>query len=84
VHAASHRERYDREYPHQVLALAETLRGKVLDRVIDFHMNLGIPAKSRSTRKLDTWYNYCFADPDHAKLFKVMFGGENSPVQLEK
>jgi hypothetical protein len=43
VHAASHRERYDREYPHQVLALAETLRGKVLDRVIDFHMNLGIP-----------------------------------------
>jgi hypothetical protein len=32
----------DREYPHQVLVLAETLRGKVLDRVIDFHMNLGI------------------------------------------
>jgi hypothetical protein len=73
----------DREYPHQVLVLAETLRGKVLDRVIDFHRNLGIPTKSRSIRKLDAWYTlYCFADPDHAKLFKVMFGGEITQAQL--
>jgi hypothetical protein len=67
----------DREYPHQVSVLAETLRGRMLDRVVEFHMNLGIPTKSRSIRKDDAWYTlYRFADPDHAKLFKVMFGGE--------
>ena len=49
----------------------------MLERVIDFHMNLGIPTKSRSIRKQDAGYTlYYFADADHAKLFKVMFGGE--------
>jgi hypothetical protein len=67
----------DREYPHQVLVLAETLRGRTLDRAIDFHMNLGIPTKSSSIRKQDAWHTlYRFAEPDHAKLFRVMFGGE--------
>ena len=66
----------DRENPHQVMVLAETLRGPTLDRVINFHMNLGIPTKSRSIRKEDAWYAlYYFANFDHAKLFRVMFGG---------
>ena len=65
-----------REYPHEVLLLAETLRGKTLDRVIAFHSNLGIPTRSSSIRKEGVWYVlYHFSDPDHAKLFRVMFGG---------
>jgi hypothetical protein len=74
----------DHEYPHQVLVLAETLRGKMVERIVDFHMNLGIPQKSRSIRKQDARYTLCsFADPDHAKLFKVMFGGEITQVPLK-
>jgi len=78
------RHHLKREHPHQVLLLAETLRGNALQRVIAFHNNLGIPTRSSSIRKEDVWYTaYHFADPDHAKLFKVMFGGENSQVQSD-
>ena len=72
----------DREYPHQVLVRAENLGGKTLDKVADFHVKLGISTKSRSIRKDDAWYTlYCFADPNHAKLFQVMFGGELDEAQ---
>ena len=65
------------EYPHQVLVLANTVGGKTLDKVYDFHVRLGIPTKRRSIRKDDAWYwFYCFANPNHANLFRVMFGGE--------
>ena len=67
----------DREYPHQILVLAENVHGKTLDKVSDFHAKLGITRKSRSVRKDDACYSlYCFADLEHAKLFQAMFGGE--------
>jgi hypothetical protein len=67
----------DREYPHQILVLAENVGGKTLDKVSDFHAKLGITRKSRAVRKDDAWYSlYCFADREHAKLFQAMFGGE--------
>jgi hypothetical protein len=67
----------NREYPHQVLVRAENVGGKMLDKVTDFHVKLGIPTKSRSIRKDDACYSlYCFADRKHAELFRVMFGGE--------
>ena len=67
----------EREYPHQVLVLAETLRGNTLDRAIAFHTNLGIPTRISSICKKDVWYTlYRFAEPNHAKLFQVMFGGD--------
>ena len=67
----------NREYPHQVLVRTETVGGKTLDKVTEFHVKLGIPTKSRSIRKDDAWYTlYCFEDPNHANLFRVMFGGE--------
>jgi hypothetical protein len=67
----------EREYPHQVLVLAETVRGNTLDRAIAFHTNLGIPTRISSIRKKDVWYTlFRFADPNHAKLFQVMFGGD--------
>ena len=55
---------------------------RTLDKVYDFHVRLGIPTKRRSIRKDDAWYSlYCFADSDHAKLFRVMFGGELTQAQ---
>ena len=45
---------------------------KLSDKVYDFHVELGIPTKRRSIRKDDAWYwLYCFANPNHAKLFRV-------------
>jgi hypothetical protein len=38
----------DREYPHQILVLAENVRGKTLDKVSDFHAKLGITRESRA------------------------------------
>jgi hypothetical protein len=59
----------NREYPHQVLVRAENVGGKMLDKVSDFHVKLGIPTKTRSIRKDDAWYSlHCFADREHAKL----------------
>jgi hypothetical protein len=73
----SSRRLLEREYPHQVLVLAETVRGNTLDRAIAFHTNLGIPTRISSIRKKDVWYSlFRFADPNHAKLFQVMFGGD--------
>jgi hypothetical protein len=41
----------NREFPHQVLVVADNVRGKNLDRVIAFHERAGVPIKSRSARK---------------------------------
>ena len=41
----------EREYPHQVLVLAETLRGNTLNGAFAFHTNLGIPTRISSIRK---------------------------------
>jgi hypothetical protein len=57
----------NREYPHQVLVLAETVGGKTLDRVIAFHDRARVPTKSRSARRNDKWHlRYCFAERRHA------------------
>lgn len=75
----SSRTLIEREHPHQVLVLAESVSGKTLDEVIAFHAKLGIPTIRRSIRKHDDWHSlYCFADANHAKLFQAMFGGEMS------
>jgi hypothetical protein len=51
----SSRTLLDREYPHQVLVAADNVRGKALEKVLDFHAKLGIPVKSRTLRKDDVW-----------------------------
>jgi len=67
----------NREYPHQVLLLAETVAGKTLDRVIAFHTELGLPVRCRSVFKNDTWHAlYYFADEVDAVAFRATFGGE--------
>jgi hypothetical protein len=46
----------NREFPHQVLVLADNVRGRALDSVNAFHDVAGVPIKSRSARKDDKWY----------------------------
>jgi hypothetical protein len=72
----SSRTLLDREYPASG-SRADNVRGKALEKVLDFHAKLGIPVKSRTLRKDDAWCKlYYFDGLDHARLFHVMFGGE--------
>ena len=67
----------NREFPHQVLILADNVRGRALDSISAFHDDAGVPIKSRSARKDDKWYRlYCFAERRHALSFQLKFGGE--------
>jgi hypothetical protein len=67
----------NREFPHQVLILADNVRGRALDSINAFHDDAGVPIKSRSARKDDKWYRlYCFAERRHALSFQLKFGGE--------
>jgi hypothetical protein len=72
----SHRA-IDREYPFQVAVPAEKVGGKNLALVAIFHAQIDQPQRARSVYEDDCWYDvYCFADPQHARLFQSMFGGE--------
>ena len=67
----------NREFPHQVLLLADSVRGHELERVIAFHDKLLVPVKSRSAFQNDQWYAiYCFAEKEHALAFRLAFGGK--------
>lgn len=67
----------DREYPHQVIVLAEKVQGRNLHAVIVFHEQIGQPMRYRSVIKDDLWHAiYCFADRTHASAFQALFGGE--------
>jgi len=67
----------NREFPHQVLVLAESVRGNTFNRVIAFHNEAGVPMKNSTARKDDQWYLlYCFVDRKNALAFQMAFGGE--------
>jgi hypothetical protein len=54
---------FNREFPHQVLILADNVRGRALDSINAFHDDAGVPIKSCSARKDDKWDRlYCFAE----------------------
>jgi hypothetical protein len=66
-----------REYPHQVLVLADSVRGRTFNRVLAFHDQVGVRIKNCTDRKDDKWYLlYCFGERENAVAFKSMFGGE--------
>jgi|SRR4029453_8337886 hypothetical protein len=66
-----------RKFPHQVLILADNVRGRALDSISAFHDDAGVPIKSRSARKDDKWYRlYWFAERRCALSFQLKFGGE--------
>src|SRR5215510_9937129 len=67
----------NREYPHQVLVPAWNVRGKIIDKVIAFHADIGARMTTRSQYKNDSWHVlYCFADRRHADSFQRLFGGK--------
>jgi hypothetical protein len=65
------------EYPHQVLVLADSVRGRTFNRVLAFHDQAGVRIKNCTDRKDDKWYlRYCFGERENAEAFQSMFGGE--------
>jgi hypothetical protein len=73
------RRMIDREYPHRVTVPAASVGGRNLDLVIVFHAQIGQPERRRSLYKDDRWFEtFCFADPQHARSFHALFGGEIS------
>jgi hypothetical protein len=65
------------EYPHQVLVLADSVRGRTFNRVLAFHDQAGVRIKTCTDRKDDKWYlRYCFGERENAVAFQSMFGGE--------
>ena len=73
----SSRTLLDREFPYQVLVLAESVGGEMLDNVDAFHAARGLPTKTRSVRRDDVlWSLYCFAQRVDASTFRHLFGGQ--------
>jgi hypothetical protein len=67
----------NREFPHRVVVLADSVGGRVLDDVHAFHDNRGLPVTCHSLRQDDQWFSaYCFAERRAAEQFQVLFGGE--------
>jgi hypothetical protein len=51
--------------------------GKNLDLVTVYHAQIGQPQRSRFLFEDDDWLEaFCFADPQHARPFQALFGGE--------
>lgn len=66
----------DREWPHQVAVPAERTRQRIFDEVMPFCAGFSMSPRSQSVRHDGIDYNiWCFADPEHARLFKEHFGG---------
>ena len=66
-----------RENPHQVLVLADSVRGRTFNRVLAFHDQANVRIKNCTVRKDDKWYLlYCFAERNNATAFHLAFGGE--------
>jgi hypothetical protein len=73
----------NREFPHRVLVQAQEVRGPMLNQVVRFHENRGLPIKDHSLRQDDKWYVvYCFAARDSAESFNMLFGGELIAAQI--
>ena len=67
----------NREFPHRVLIHADNVRGRILNQVHTFHANRGAPVRCHSLRQDDKWFAvYCFAAPQTAEIFHLLFGGE--------
>jgi len=65
------------ENPHQVLVLADSVRGRTFNRVLSFHEQAGVRIKNCTDRKDDKWHLlYCFKEHENAVAFQSMFGGE--------
>jgi hypothetical protein len=76
----------DRNFPFQVTVPAKAVGGKNLALVAIFHAQIDQPQHSRSEFENDDWFEvFCFADPEYARSFQALFGGEiSSQVRTER
>ena|GEM_PF-874736 len=73
----SSRTLIDRDFPYQVLVLAESVGGEMLDKVDAFHTERALPTKKRSVRRDESlWSLFCFAQRVDAATFRHLFGGK--------
>jgi hypothetical protein len=67
----------DREWPHQVVLLADQVLGKNYTVVHDFCRDLSLCTRGHSVRREGIEYHvFCFADAAHAERFRERFGAE--------
>lgn len=67
----------DRAWPHQVALPAEKCRGDLFYTTHHFCEGLSVCQRTKHFYRDDRDYVvFCFADPEHADLFKARFGGE--------
>jgi hypothetical protein len=77
AHGQSSRSTLNREYPHQVLVLADNIGGSTFNRALAFHKQADVPIQNYEARKDDKWYLlFCFAERKNALAFQLAFGGE--------
>lgn len=66
-----------REFPHEVVVPAENVGGYNIPAVDVFFAQIDQPKHSSSLRKDDRdFLIYYFADPQYARSFQAVFGGE--------
>jgi hypothetical protein len=68
----------DRDFPHQVAVSADRCTGKADGPAIHlFCFQANVAPRHHTVRRDDKdFIVYCFADKDHAELFRVVFQGE--------
>ena len=73
----SSRSKLNRKYPHQVLVLADNIRGPTFNRALAFHKQAHVPIQNYTARKDDRWHLlFCFAERKNALAFQLAFGGD--------
>ena len=69
--------RINREWPYQVALPADHLLGKNYDVTYGFCRDLSLCPRGHTVRRDDVTYSvFCFADPNHADLFRERINGE--------
>jgi hypothetical protein len=69
--------RIDREWPHRVALPADQVMGANHSVTHDFCRGLSLCPRGHSVLRENTTYIvFCFADAEHADLFRERFGGE--------
>jgi hypothetical protein len=69
--------RVDREWPYQVALHADQVAGKNYSVTHDFCRDLSVCPRGHSVLRGNvTYIVFCFADAEHAELFRERFNGE--------
>jgi hypothetical protein len=68
----------DRVWPYQVAVRAELVNRRNHEAAREFMASLSVCPRHRSVHHNDVEYHvYCFSDPEHARLMRERYGGED-------